>query len=327
MLAHCPRGEFHLFGGVTSYWEPQSPISATTVFDLASLTKVLCTVSILARAYDQKMLHLESELGAVASEWRDSPYASLKISALLNHCAGLRDWYPFFKEKKWQNTLLEKPSEFIQNAQRVSARYSDIGFLLLGSAIESLFKKPLKEVFQSEVLQYFPQSDISFGPVFPQSAAATEWRVEKKGLQQGQSFDENADALGGIAPHAGLFGSARGIFPVAKEWLLGWQGKSSWLTEKTVRTFTQRTQWVGGSSWALGWDTRSFQGSSAGSLFHEQSFGHLGYTGTSLWIDPIQKGICIFLTNRVHPSRLDGRIRRIRPVVHDAVFETWSEET
>jgi CubicO group peptidase (beta-lactamase class C family) len=87
--------------------------------------------------------------------------------------------------------------------------------------------------------------------------------------------------------------------------------------------FVKRTLFIADSSWALGWDTRSFIGSSAGSLFSTESFGHLGYTGTSVWIDPVAKGFCIFLTNRVHPSRLDERIRRIRPLIHDEVYDFW----
>ena len=309
---------------MTSYWEPRQPVDKKTLFDLASLTKVLCTVGILGRAFDKKMFELDCVLEKMAPEWGGTPYGNLKIAHLLNHCAGLKDWYPFYKEESWKETLLKNPSEFRVNSEKIASEYSDIGFLLLGSAIEGLFQKPLKEVFHQEVLQHFPKTDLQFGPVSNESVMATEWRIEKKSPLQGQSFDENTEALGGVAPHAGLFGSAEGLLPIAKEWLLGWQGKSKWLTEKTVKTFTQRTRWIEGSSWALGWDTRSFQGSSAGSLFHEESFGHLGYTGTSLWIDPIQKGICIFLTNRVHPSRIDTRIRRIRPLVHDAVFKKWS---
>jgi len=287
---------------------------------------VLCSVSILARAYDKKLFDLDNDLASTAPEWKSSPYGSLKISDLLNHCAGLRDWYPFYEQKSWKKALLHQPQEFIQKAPRAGARYSDIGFLLLGTVVESLFKKPLREIFQEEVLKHFPQSNLSFGPVTQGSVMATEWRIEKNAPLTGETFDENASALGGIAPHAGLFGSAKSIAPLAKEWLKAYLGKSQWLSQETAQLFTKKTQWVEGSSWALGWDTRSSKGSSAGSLFSTQSFGHLGYTGTSLWIDPLVQGICIFLTNRVHPSRVDERIRRVRPVVHDLVFKMWSDK-
>jgi CubicO group peptidase (beta-lactamase class C family) len=102
-------------------------------------------------------------------------------------------------------------------------------------------------------------------------------------------------------------------------------GKSSWLNQKTARLFTTRANLISKSSWAYGWDTRSFEGSSAGSLFSLKSFGHLGFTGTSIWIDPEAQGFCIFLTNRVHPSRLDERIRRLRPILHDEVASYWKE--
>ncbi|NBX76065.1 MAG: hypothetical protein EBQ92_05880 [Proteobacteria bacterium] len=224
-----------------------------------------------------------------------------------------------------EKTLLREPSTFIVNPPKKTTRYSDIGFLLLGTAIENLTQQSLKESFASEVVRPLELKNILFGPVPQENSAATEWRRELGRCLQGESFDENTAALGGMAPHAGLFSSAEAIRPLCREWLSAVLGDSQWLNQSTAELFTTRADLVSKSSWAYGWDTRSFEGSSAGSLFSLKSFGHLGFTGTSVWIDPDVEGFCILLTNRVHPSRLDERIRRFRPLLHDEVARYWKE--
>ncbi|NBX93119.1 MAG: hypothetical protein EBQ85_07820 [Proteobacteria bacterium] len=322
LVSECPGKSLSLARGKSSYWKSQQAIDAHFLFDLASLTKVICTVSLLARLFDQNKFKLDQKLGELSSEWKNTPFGSLMMSDLLNHSSGLLDWFPFYESKSWKEMLLKHPEKFIVSAPRIKTKYSDVGFLLLGTVIESV-AGPLEEVFQKEVKMPLSLDGIQFGPVGEQKTVATEWSVLRNELMQGRVFDENADSLGGIAPHAGLFSSAETLRGFCREWLKAWWGQSSWLSKKTAQLFTRRTQFINDSSWALGWDTRSFQGSSAGSLFSQQSFGHLGYTGTSLWIDPEARAFCIFLTNRVHPSRIDERIRRLRPRIHDEVFEFW----
>jgi len=295
------------------------------LFDLASLTKPLCTVSILARLFEKGAFKLDQELGDVAPEWKKTPYHSLRVGELLSHSSGLKDWYPLYESSSWKEILLSQPDIFIENPQRKTTRYSDIGFLLLGTVVESLSQESLTKMFEKEVVSPLGLKNVNFGPVSPENCAATEWRKELGRCLQGEPFDENTAALKGTAPHAGLFSSAKEIQPLCREWLRAVSGTSHWLNHKTAKLFTSRTQFTPNSSWAFGWDTRSFEGSSAGSLFSANSFGHLGYTGTSIWIDPVAQGFCIFLTNRVHPSRLDERIRRFRPLLHDEVARYWKE--
>lgn len=324
-MLESPKASLCLFGGITTYFEDQKPVTQSSLFDLASLTKPLCTVSILARLFERGLFSLDQELGEVAPEWKKTGYGSLRINQLLSHSAGLLDWFPFFETGSWKKTLLAQPETFLKNPPGSGARYSDVGFSLLGTAIENLVQDSLKNCFEKEVTGPLGLKGISFAPVAKELAVATEWRQTTKQCLQGEVFDENAASLGGVAPHAGLFGSAEGLQPFCREWLKAVQGKSHWLEQKTAQTFTKRAGLVAQSSWALGWDTRSFEGSSAGSLFSNQSFGHLGFTGTSIWIDPEASAFCILLTNRVHPSRLDERIRRFRPLLHDEVFRFWKE--
>ena len=134
----------------------------------------------------------------------------------------------------------------------------------------------------------------------------------------GEVHDENAFALGGVAGHAGLFGTARAVLGVAQAWMHGCRGQAGLLTSELATHFTTRKQTVPNSSWALGWDTPSAP-SSSGALFSPDSFGHLGYTGTSLWVDPVKELEVVLLSNRVHPTRRNERIRAFRPLIHDLV--------
>ena len=310
-----------LVGGSLSYLKASQSVDSSTLFDLASLTKPVCTVSILARFWDRGLWSEKDTVGSLAPEWRDTPYSGLLIHDVLNHCSGLLNWYPFFKEGNWKEVLRKNPEKFLPQKPRQSTSYSDLGFLLLGSVIEAMAQEDLKTVFEKEVRGPLKLREIEFGSVTQLNVAATEWREEIQSYLIGQTFDENSFSMGGVAPHAGLFGNAQALVSFCDEWLNAYLGQSVWLSQKATQWFTSKTETVKNSSWALGWDTRSFQGSSAGSLFNSKSFGHLGFTGTSIWIDPVLKGYCIFLTNRVHPSRLDERIRRLRPELHDRVFE------
>ena len=140
-------------------------------------------------------------------------------------------------------------------------------------------------------------------------------------LLRGEVHDENAYALGGIAGHAGLFGTATAVMTLADVWLNGYLGRSSFFNTDLVRRFVTRDSNTLGSSWGSGWDTPS-RPSSSGCYLSPQSFGHLGFTGTSLWIDPVAELEVVLLSNRVHPNRQDTRIQQFRPLIHDAVYET-----
>ncbi len=314
----------HWCGGKTSYWEFAKNVTENTYFDLGSLTKVIATTSIIARLVDQNKLDLSSSLGDFFSVFENTGYKSLTLRQLLTHSSGLIAWHPFYKEAKEPliDIFVKNERLFLTNPANFKTVYSDLGFLLLGEVLKSNFGK-IEDLFQKEVVLPLQLKEICFGPVSADSCAATEFCLERQKLLQGEVFDFNTTHLGPVCSHAGLFSSAQNLLPWAREWLKAIQGKSLWLSQATAKKFVQSGQGLPESTWGIGWDTKSKAFSSAGDLFSATSFGHLGYPGTSIWIDPEKLGMVILLTNRVHPSRLDERIKRFRPLIHDCVAKSW----
>jgi serine-type D-Ala-D-Ala carboxypeptidase len=316
----------HWWGGITSYWPAARQVGPDTLFDIGSVTKAVVTTTLFALAVDQRKCSLQDTVGKWVPEWRQNPVGSLVLSDLLCHASGLKAWLPLFEgpiahagTRAW---VASQGASWIEAAPGHRTAYSDLGFLILGEVLSEVWKRPFWEAFQIEVVGPLALPDVTYGPIAPgRVVAATEVRAGKP--LQGVVFDENSAALGGRTSHAGLFSSAQGIAPWCREWLAAVQGKSHWLSEPTARLFIRKAERVSGSTWALGWDTRSYTGSSAGSHFSPTSFGHLGYPGCSVWMDPQRGGYAVFWSNRVHPSRLDERIRKLRPRLHDAIAQTW----
>jgi len=151
--------------------------------------------------------------------------------------------------------------------------------------------------------------------------AATGFCSWRKRIIQGEVHDENAYATGGFSGHAGLFGDARSVYSITKMLLDHWRGKrSDFFEPDTVREFFRVQKIVQDSTWALGWDTPSDDGSSSGRYFSKQSVGHSGFTGVSIWMDLQRAIIVILLTNRIHPSRDNQKIRSFRPIIHDLIM-------
>jgi len=151
--------------------------------------------------------------------------------------------------------------------------------------------------------------------------AATEICPSRKRLLVGEVHDDNAFAMGGVAGHAGLFAPARDVDRIAAELIASWAGRSQFIPQSVTREFWRRDGTVAGSTWALGWDTPSPQHSSSGRYFSPEAVGHLGFTGTSIWIEPSRAIAITLLTNRVHPRRDNQGIREFRPRIHDLVME------
>jgi CubicO group peptidase (beta-lactamase class C family) len=212
-------------------------------------------------------------------------------------------------------------------APRSKTVYSDLGILLLGEVLERVTGKGLEDLANEEVLGPLGMSDTRYRP--PASLrsriAPTEVDPWRGRLVHGEVHDENAFGLGGVAPHAGLFSTARDLAAFAQMMLNGGAfGGHRLLKPETIALFTRRADRVPGSSRALGWDTPS-PPSSAGALFSASSYGHTGFTGTSLWIDPERELFAILLTNRVHPTRENPKITELRPAFHDAVMEAIAQ--
>jgi CubicO group peptidase (beta-lactamase class C family) len=210
-------------------------------------------------------------------------------------------------------------------------KYSDIGFILLGHAIEHLSGSPLEKL----------ANRVVFGPLGMHSSGFIDLPLlKRKGIEPnldlivptarcpwrgrilcGEVHDDNAWAMGGIAPHAGVFTTAEDIHKFAWEMIRCWKGENGLIEQPIMRKFWTRAGLDPASTWALGWDTPSETGSSAGRFFSRSSVGHLSFTGCSLWIDPERELDVVLLSNRIHPTPDNVAIREFRPVIHDLVME------
>jgi CubicO group peptidase (beta-lactamase class C family) len=213
--------------------------------------------------------------------------------------------------------------------------YSDLGFMLLGFVVERVSHLTLDRFAWEKCFRPLGSEPLLFSPVrmrertdrFGQEVnraaiAPTEFDPWRGIELQGDVHDQNAAALGGVAGHAGLFGSAEAVLAVSGAWLAAYHQRPSIFATPLVRQFVARQTRIPHSSWGLGWDTPSAP-SSSGSYLSAQSFGHLGYTGTSLWIDPLSELEVVLLSNRVHPTSKNDKIREFRPRVHDVVYREY----
>ena len=324
-----------------------NPVTSATIYDLASLTKPLATVTSLALLIQTGRCHLDDRVADRLTELRDAPVGPGTLRQLLSHSSGLPGWRGFYERlspdavlpssREAREHAGEKLLQLLKREALVYGRgerslYSDLGFMLLGLVIERLSGSSLNQYVAERIVQPSGANPVVYlptegGPQAPRHAIAggiapTEYDPWRGRLLCGEVHDENAAALGGVAGHAGLFGTAEAIFAVTGNWLRAYHGQTSFLESEVVREFTRRQGGVPGSSWALGWDTPSAP-SSSGQYFSPESFGHLGYTGTSIWIDPRCGLEVVLLSNRVHPSRKNEKIRAFRPAIHDLVYQEF----
>lgn len=315
-----------LHGGVTSYWDGGVSVEAFTFFDIGSVTKAVVTTTLLALAVEEKKLSIDDPVQHWVDSLRGVPLGGIPVKALLSHSSGIKWWHPLYSDpdsKSLADWFRDHASDIAENPPGKKAVYSDLGFLVLGLVIEKLFGK-IETAFAEKITKPLGMTETVYGPVDPAKCAATEVSAARGRLLHGEVFDENCSFLGGRCSHAGLFSTARGLAPWAREWVHAYRGESKWISEKTAKLFASVSNLAPASHWALGWDTKSPKGSSAGEKFSSKSFGHLGYPGCSVWCDPEAGGFAIFHTNRVHPSRLDERIKKLRPQVHDLIADWWA---
>mgnify|MGYP006272697763 CR=1 FL=1 len=300
-------------------YEADAPAaSADTIFDLASLTKVLATATLLMTQVERGRVALDDEvvqhlLGCTL------PRGPVTVEDLLAHCSGLPAHRPFYRTLRgrvdFEAAICATPLEYAPRTQSV---YSDLGFMLLGFLLEDI--TPLPEAFAALWTAIGAGEDLQFHPPeqWTRRIAPTEADPWRGRVLRGEVHDENAWALGGAAGHAGLFGTAAAVGVFARHLLQILDGRVGFARRETLAAFVTRHGGVPGSSRALGWDTM-LPTSSCGRLMSPRAFGHTGFTGTSLWIDPDAGTYVVLLTNRVHPLRAGEGITRLRPAVHDAV--------
>ena len=303
--------------------EPGTGREATvdTVFDLASLTKVVATTTLVMRAVDDDRIGLTDRVSHWFPAWRGDDRDGVTVEDLLTHSGGLTAHLPFYRDHRgraeFEHTICTLALEY---PPRTRALYSDLGFMLLGFVLaDSGGGRPLERQFR-ELAEARRWGDLRFRPPagWRDRIAPTEFDAWRGRLVRSAVHDENAWALGGVAGHAGLFGSVRAVGAFARDLLRGWRGDDSLVAPSTLTRFLEKST-VPGSSRALGWDTM-LPTSSCGTRMSSRAFGHTGFTGTSLWLDPHAGAYVALLTNRVHPTRANEAILAIRPAFHDAVM-------
>ena len=325
----------------------RSPMRLETVFDLSSLTKPFATtVAVMMLTRDAKM-RLDDRLTRFFHNFGVHGKGHVTFRHLLAHSSGLAAWRPFYqqiaeverggkvnfmasrgaKEFVYEEIHREKP----EAPAAAKTIYSDLNFILLGEAVEQVSGVSLNrfcrdKIFRPLELRATDFIDISLvrtrrlEPV-PEMFAPTAVCPVRKRLLVGEVDDENAFAMGGVAGHAGLFAPVKEVDRIVAELLACYAGRSDFIPQKIIEQFWARDPAVRGSTWALGWDSPSPEYSSSGHRFSPAAVGHLGFTGTSVWIEPA-RGIAIsLLTNRVHPRRDNQAIRDFRPKIHDLIME------
>ena len=305
--------------GTLDYDADSDVTRVDTIFDLASLTKVIATTSLVMTLVERGALALDHPIRQWIPDWRGRDREHVMLRSLLAHSSGLTAWLPFFRDHKgrqeFQHAICSLPLEYAPDTQAI---YSDLGFILLGFIVEDAGEQPFHSQAK-RLLSTLTAAPLMFNPPpnLRRSIAPTEhdpWRGRRL---VGEVHDENCWALGGAAGHAGLFGTAEAVGDVARALLGALKGTDRRIADgETMRMFVTRAGAKTGSR-ALGWDTM-LPTSSCGTLMSPSAFGHTGFTGTTLWIDPQRDVYVVFLTNRVNPTRENTAIQQIRPALHDA---------
>jgi len=314
------------FGHFT--YEPTSPeVHADTVFDLASVTKVVVTTAMAMVLHERGLLHLDSKVADVLPEFvslvppaQRADRETVTVRMLLTHSSGLPAYVKLFEAAHTRNDLIRSAlATPLMPPPGTKAEYSDIGFILLGEILARLADVQLDVFARKEIFGPLSMSHTRFNPPpdwISDIPPTEDDHTFRQRVIQGEVNDENTWVMGGVSGQAGVFAPASDVARFAECMLRG----SPILQPATVEFFTRREGTPVGTSRALGWDTPSCP-SSSGKHFSIRSFGHLGYTGTSLWIDPDRQLSVTLLTNRTWPDRSSQAIRQVRPLVHDAIVE------
>ena len=355
VLARMPRDgellEHESVRGFAVLRPERIPMTRETLFDLASLTKPMATTSAVLLLANEGAMGLDDPVAKFLPSFAERGKQGVTIRHLLTHSSGLKPWRAFHellieRERKGLERLIGTPAARDFVLDRVlrsglvhepgaAAVYGDLDFMALGAVVEAVARQPFDEFCRARVFgplgldqSHFVRLGDGAKPLAEpvrRRYAATEncpWRGR---VVWGEVHDPNASAMGGVAGHAGLFASADDVMKFATTLLDAYHGRSQVLPRELLRTFCERQNLPEGSDWALGWDTPSQNGSTSGRHFSRRSVGHLGYTGTSLWIDLEREAVVVLLTNRVHLVAKRSRFE-LRPRVHDMIIEAFLAE-
>jgi CubicO group peptidase (beta-lactamase class C family) len=308
--------------GTLSFEPGSDAVSGTTPFDLASLTKPIATATVLMQLIETGAVSLETSVSECFNEWTGDDRRAVTVADLLEHASGLPARLvdvPPDGRREFEHEICLAPLEYVPRQRSI---YSDLGFILLGFLAADRGRSPLDAQFAA--LAQGIGAELGFGlPVSlrPTAAPTTALAEDRRRgrVLTGEVHDNYAAALGGVAGHAGLFGTASAVAAFARAVLRAARGNDRLpapFSPHVIRRFTTRTL-VTGSSRALGWDTM-LTSSSCGSRMSASAFGHVGFTGTSLWIDPDRDRYFVLLTNRAHGGGSLEQMRDARRAFHDA---------
>lgn len=335
------------FGTKSARIPDSSPMTVDTVFDIASLTNVLATTTLIIKLVESGKLKLEDKVARYIQSFGVHGKSSITLGHLLSHTSGLPSWAPFFEELIRANggsrlgilTSRGAKEYVISSINRSQPRYpcgvrqiySDIGFIILGVLVEVLTGLSLDKAFYKHVSQPLGLKSTSFVDlslikrrgIHPVTdvIAPTEDCPWRKRILWGEVHDDNAWAMGGIAGHSGIFSSISDLHLFCREMILAYREQSNFLKKSSVQKLWHGLENGGQHKWLYGWDVPSKENGLLDSNLSENAVGICGFTGCSMWLEP-EKGIhIIMLSNRVHPSRANKKIVAFRPVIHDAVLE------
>lgn len=316
--------------GRFTYEEASPLVTPATIFDLASVAKVIATTSAAMLLCDRGRLLLDARVGDILPGFVVGEPGSgrhrVTLRMLLAHSSGLPGYVQLFRNCATPEALLRAALVLpLESAPGERTEYSDIGYILLGKALEVLSGEALDTFCMREIFRPLGFAHTTFNPpqrdrpAIPPTENDTGFRHR---VIQGEVQDENASVLNGVAGHAGVFSSVADLLSFAQCVLAGGRTRSGHqlFTPATLNLFAARETTSIGKPRALGWDLPT-PPSSSGRFFGPRSLGHLGYAGTSLWIDPDRELAVVLLTNRTWPDRSSDAIRQVRPVFHDAVVE------
>ena len=333
------------FHGHRSLEPPDGPVDAYTCFDLASLTKVLATTPLVLLSIQRDRLALDDPVHRTLEGYTGQGRESITLRMLLDHSSGLAAWRPYYEEVRsagggsWLanvkgqeavRRMVAAETPEVQPGSR--ALYSDLNFILLDWILERVHGQPTDVLFAKWLAGPLQLRNLFFvdlkSPAETERAregrtfAATERCPWRGRTLVGEVHDDNTYAMGGVSGQAGLFGTVHDVAALADVWLGSFLHNRGFFKPSLVNQFWQRSE-LPGSTRALGFDTPSPHASQAGGRFGPRTVGQLGFTGTSLWIDPDRELIVVLLTNRVHPTRENQTIKQFRPVLHERVAELW----
>ena len=299
----------------------KAPMEIDTVFDLASLTKVVSTLPVILKLIDSGEIRLDDRVSYFLPEFAQNGKVGITLKHLLTHTSGLPAHKQFYLENLTTEQILERIyQEKLEAPPGSKVIYSDLSFITLYKVIETVTGEKFTDFVRNEIFTPLGMKDTGFNPTFPRERyAATEYSEKLADYKHGVVHDDNTESMGGISGHAGLFSTIKDLqkYALMIENKGVFNGKQI-LSQSVIDLSRKNYSPFDSEFRGLGWNLKSPTLSSCGDLFQENSYGHTGFTGTSMWFDPSIKLNVILLTNRVHFGR-ENPIIRLRPRIHNII--------